>query len=74
MEYIVETANNKFRIEAQTHKMAVILAIYNNHPDLGDLVSCKGIKEPKSETRYYCSISVLKDMGYKLDESIEAQS
>ena len=69
MKYIVKTAYHTFRIEAQTNKMAVILAIYNNLPTLGELISCRAVKEPKEKTMYYRSISVLKDMGYKLDES-----
>ena len=69
MKYIVKTADHTFRIEAQTNKMAVILAIYNNLPTLGELISCRAVKEPKEETMYYRSIQVLKDMGYKLDES-----
>ena len=69
MKYIVKTADHTFRIEAQTNKMAVILAIYNNHPTLGELISCRAVKEPKGKTMYYRSIKVLKEMGYKLNES-----
>lgn len=69
MKYIVKTADHKWRVEAKTNKMAVILAIYKYMPDLGTLISCKSVNESNEETMYYSSVSVLKDMGYEIKDS-----
>ena len=64
MKYIVKTADHKWRVDAKTNKMAVILVIYKYMPYLGTLISCKGVNESKEDTVYYNSVSVLKDMGF----------
>lgn len=69
MKYIVKTAGHKWRVEAKTNKMAVILVIYKYMPDLGTLITCKSVNESKEDTVYYSSISVLKDMGYEIENS-----
>ena len=69
MKYIVKTGDIKIRIEAKTHKMAVILAINNAFPGgLGVLTSCKKVGDKADDTVYFKTENVLIDMGFQLEK------